>query len=361
MLQLDVTKLSPETVKSAKRDRTLAIKHVLGYCIKHHVNVFKILGLYDRLLQISERVYQLQTIDLARIDGLLPPEFLYKFAPLCRHVTEESAKDDWKRHALSREARFEAADVGTGMLAEWCTFPGVDGKKVFMYIHGGGWFTGSPKASRPFISTIAAGAKVRVFSPSYRFYPEHSHPAQIDDVTAAYKWLLGSGIDARDVVVAGESAGAHLTLLLLLRAKREGFPMPAAAIVMSPPVDLTMSGPSIFPNMPTDPVLGTSGMGVVIQNLIFQLKTDPRDPGFSPLLADLSGLPPLLVQVSSSESLYSDATRLVEKVKACGGDATLQEWPGMHHAFQLSISRRLQAAADACGKIVDFTRRHLQI
>jgi epsilon-lactone hydrolase len=130
--------------------------------------------------------------------------------------------------------------------------------------------------------------------------------------------------------------------------------------VMSPPVDMTMSGPSIFPNMLSDPVLGTSGMGVVIQNLVLQLKTDPRDPGFSPLLADVSGLPPLLVQVSSSESLYSDATRFVEKVKASGGDVTLQEWGGMQHAFQMSVSRRSKVAAEACGKIVAFVHQWLK-
>ncbi len=230
-----------------------------------------------------------------------------------------------------------------------------------MYTHGGGWFTGSPKASRAFCAAIAVGAKVRVFSPAYRFYPEHAHPAQIDDVTGAYKWLLGLGVAASNIVIGGESAGAHLTLLLLLRAKREGLPLPAGAVVMSPPTDMTMSGPSIFPNMPTDPVLGTSGMGVVIQNLVVQAKTDPKDPGFSPLFADLSGLPPLLVQVSSSESLYSDSTRLVEKVKASGGDATLQEWSGLQHAFQMTVSRRSKVAEEACDKVVAFVRQHLQI
>jgi acetyl esterase/lipase len=361
MLELDTTKLTPETVEFAKRNAKLAIKYVLIYCIKHHMSILKIKALYDRIGRISERAYQLRTIDPVTLDGILPMETLLQFAPLARYVVEKLADDDFKHYGLPDGVKFEQVDVGTGLPAEWCTCPGTSATKVFMYIHGGGWFTGSPKASRAFCAAISTGAKVRVFSPAYRFYPEHAHPAQIDDVTAAYKWLLGTGVAPREIVVAGESAGAHLTLLLLLRAKREGFPMPAAAVVMSPPTDLTMSGPSIFPNMLTDPVLGTSGMGVVIQNLVLQAKTDPTDPGFSPLLADLSGLPPLLVQVSSSESLYSDATRLVEKVKASGGDATLQEWSGLQHAFQMTVSRRSKVAEEACGKVVDFARQHLRI
>jgi len=359
MLRLDTTKLTPETIAIAKEDERLAIKHVLVYCIKHRMNVFKINALYGRLRKISERAYQLKTIDPVAVDGILPMEMLKKFAPLAQYVVEKMSEGHVKRHGLPDGAKFEQVDVGTSVPAEWCTVPGASAGKAFMYVHGGGWFTGSPKASRAFSATIATGAKVRVFSPSYRFYPDHVHPAQIDDVTAAYKWLLASGVAARDVVVGGESAGAHLALLLLVRAKHEGFPAPAGAVLMSPPTDLTMGGASIFPNMPSDPVLGTSGMGVVIQNLILQAKTDPKDPGFSPLFADLGGLPPMLVQVSSSESLYSDATRLVEKVKASGGKATLQEWAGVQHAFQMEISRRTKVAAEACGKIVEFVRQRL--
>ncbi|MBN2151965.1 MAG: alpha/beta fold hydrolase [Candidatus Lokiarchaeota archaeon] len=359
MLRLDTTRLTPETVRFAKQNTRVAIKTVLAYCIKHRVNLFKVISLYNRLRKISARAYQMRTIDPVAIDGIIPLDALHRFAPLSRHVAEKIAEEHQKRHAFPDGARFEEVDVGTGRPAEWCTVPGSSTGKVFMYIHGGGWFTGSPRASRAFTAAVAAGANVRAFSPSYRFLPDHAHPAQIDDVTAAYKWLLASGVAARDVVVGGESAGAHLALLLLLRAKREGIGPPAGAVLMSPPADMTMSGPSIFPNMPSDPVLGTSGMGVLIQNLVFHAKTDPKDPGFSPILADLGGLPPMLVQVSSSESLYSDATRLVEKVKASGGEATLQEWGGVQHAFQMEIARGSKAAAEACAKVVEFVRQRL--
>jgi monoterpene epsilon-lactone hydrolase len=358
MLQLDAVKLTPETQAIVKEDARRGIKYILSYFLTHAVNMFKVKQTMDHVLSINERAYQAKTLDLQQIDGVVPIDELTKLIRVFRHVTAKSAAADFKQYRFPEGMQVDKVDAG-GVPAEWLSIPGADPGKVFFYTHGGGWFTGSPKESRGLCAAIASVTKMRVFSPDYRLLPDHQHPAQIDDVMTAYKWLLGTGIKPGNVIVGGESAGAHLTLLLLQRLRDAGMTAPAGACLLSPPFDLSFTGESLFPNMVTDPVLGTSGTGIIIKNLLHHAKTSTSDPGFSPILGELHGFPPLLVQVSSSECLYSDATRLVEKAKAAGVDVTLQAWNGVTHAFQLTVTRNLPEAVDACNKIATFIKVYL--
>jgi monoterpene epsilon-lactone hydrolase len=244
----------------------------------------------------------------------------------------------------------------------WFTPPhAVDGK-VFYYIHGGGWFTGSPAASKDFCMEIALATNLRVFSIDYRMYPAYPHPAQVDDAAQAYDWLVESGITPENIVVGGESAGGHVTILLLNRLKTTRKSMPAGAVLVSPPFDLSFSDPEIYKNIPSDPVLGLSGSGVLIINLLRNTRTDTSSSSdFSPVNFDLAGFPPLLLQASTCEVMYHDAEMLRDKAQLAGVDITFQAWDGMIHAFPVGARKEYKEVKEANAKIAEFICKVLSI
>jgi len=227
--------------------------------------------------------------------------------------------------------------IDTGSVrGEWIAAPKVprDAKRTILYCHGGGYFWGNLSAPRNMLARLSSLANARIFSLDYRLAPEAPFPAAFDDAMAAYSWIIeDQRIDPGQLVVGGESAGGGLALSLLSALKENAQPVPGAAFLFSPWTDLTVSGASIETNAKNDAVV--TGADLQWAAELFLSGEDARTTLASPLFSDLSGLPPILVQVGSTEALLDDSNRLGEAVQSAGGRCTLEIWPRMHHVWQL--------------------------
>jgi epsilon-lactone hydrolase len=239
----------------------------------------------------------------------------------------------------------------SGVDCEWVSLQGSDVKRVLMYFHGGGYVFGGFDSHRDIAWRLAQATGARVLLVDYRLAPENPFPAAVEDATSCYRWLLDEGYEAGHIMMGGDSAGGGLTVATLVNVKNLGLVQPSAAVLMSPWVDLSASGESVEVNETTDPVLSAAALRSCAALYLGEL--DKKAPLASPLFADLSGLPPVLVQVGSTELLLSDAQRLVEKINQAGGTALLEVWPKMPHVFQV-FAARIPEGKDAIRKLGDF-------
>jgi len=220
-----------------------------------------------------------------------------------------------------------------GVKAEWITAPGADRDRAVLYFHGGGYVIGSINTHRALAGSLSRAAKARVLILNYRLAPEHPYPAALDDATAAYRWLLAQGVQAKKIVVAGDSAGGGLTVAALVALRDAGAKLPAAGVCISPWVDLEGTGDSITSKASVDPMVTKDGL-LQFAGLYLAGK-NPRTPLASPLYANLSGLPPLLIQVGTWEIVLDDASRIAERAKKAGVEVTYEPWEGMIHVWHL--------------------------
>jgi acetyl esterase/lipase len=202
---------------------------------------------------------------------------------------------------------------------------------------------------------LCQGAGCRALAVDYRLAPEHPFPAGLEDCLAVYHWLLEDGFSSQDIVIAGDSAGANLTLSTLISLRDAGDPLPAAAVCISPMTDLAGTGESFRTNR--DPTLTTGFALAMVQH--YAGGQDLHQPLLSPHYADLRGLPPLLIQVGEVEILLSDATRLAEKARRDGVDISLVVWPNMWHVWHFFVPS-LPEARRAVNAIGDFVRERLR-
>ena len=202
--------------------------------------------------------------------------------------------------------------------------------RVVLYLHGGAYALGSARVGVGLASEVARRARARAYSIDYRLAPEHPYPAGVDDCVAAYRGLLDSGVDARQIAIVGESAGAGLVAAALVRAKAGGLPQPACVGLMSPWVDLTLTSPTLDSKADVDPLLSVQALRRRAGDYV--TPADAR--AASPLFADLSGLAPLLVQAGSHDILLGDAMGLARRVAECDGRVGLDVWPDVPHVFQ---------------------------
>ncbi|MEU8220996.1 alpha/beta hydrolase fold domain-containing protein [Kribbella sp. NPDC048915] len=207
-----------------------------------------------------------------------------------------------------------------------------DADAVILYLHGGGYVVGSARTGANLAAPLSRRSGLPAVSLDYRLAPEHPFPAAVDDALAAYKALQGAG---RDVVVAGDSAGGNLTLATMLAARREGLPLPSAAVVFSPTTDLTLSGASLDTRSDADPLFSREHIAEYTETYL--AGHDPKDELVSPLLADLTGLPPLLIQVGSAEVLLDDSLRLAVAAAEHDVDVSLDVVAGAPHVFQFNV------------------------
>lgn len=228
-----------------------------------------------------------------------------------------------------------------------------------LYLHGGGYVIGSPDTHTGLAGELAARTGLRATSVDYRLAPEHPFPAAVDDGLAAYRDLLATGADPRELVVAGDSAGGGLSIATLLAAREAGLPQPAAVVVFSPWVDLTLSGESIRTKEDADPIFSEADVRAYADLYIGSGNRSNRNhPLASPVFADLAGLPPLLVQVGADEVLLDDAVRLAARAGAAGVEATLEIGPGLPHVYQTEYGR-LDEADAALDRAARFLAGHL--
>jgi monoterpene epsilon-lactone hydrolase len=216
------------------------------------------------------------------------------------------------------------------MHAEWIQPAGAARDRVALYTHGGGYVTGNCADHRMHVGKLvqASGTPALLFD--YRLAPEHPAPAAVEDTLTAYQWLLGTGVSASNIVLAGESAGGGLCLAALVAIRDRGLPMPRAAVASSPWLDLACTADSYRRNADSDiSLLGSWS----VWSRYYVGAGDPRHPWISPIHADLGGLPPLLIQVGTREIMLDDCTRFAERARAAGVDVTLRVWDGMVHCF----------------------------
>ena len=203
---------------------------------------------------------------------------------------------------------------------------------VMLYLHGGGYAVGSVNTHKALISKIAKKAGVAALAIDYRLAPEHPFPAAIDDAISAYDFLLEQNYLPQNIFIAGDSAGGGLTIATLIALKELGRPMPATAVCLSPWTDLAVTGASVTEKAHLDPMI----VGYLLSEWAARYAGDTptNHPLISPLYANLSGLPPMLIQVGTDEVILDDSTRFAKKAREQGTDVTLDVWDGMIHVWQ---------------------------
>jgi acetyl esterase/lipase len=236
------------------------------------------------------------------------------------------------------------------------TIPGNESERVILYFHGGVYVIGSAATSVPLVGGLVRRTGVNAITLDYRLAPEYPYPAAVEDALAAYEGLLAQGMDPGQIVLAGDSAGGGLAVATLLAAREAGLPMPSCAFLMSPYADLTLSGETLTERQSLDPILTQEGLRVRAPEYI--AGADAADPLISPIFGDLSGLPPLLIQVGSHEILLSDALRLAARAATTDVAVTLDVTPGVPHVFQ-GYAGLLDEAGAALDRASDFVKAQL--
>ena len=224
-----------------------------------------------------------------------------------------------------------ATGLGAVPTAE-ITVAGIESRHVVLYFHGGVYVLGDAFQAADLASQVGRRTQAKVFSVDYRLGPEHPYPAAVDDALAAYEALLGNGTAAADIAFAGESAGAGLAVATLVNARDHGLPLPAAALLMSPYADLTLSGATMETKRAVDPLLSRELLRARVPD--YTAGKDAALPLISPVFADLSGLPPLIIQGGTHEVLLDDAVRLAGLAAAADVEVTLDITPRVPHVFQ---------------------------
>jgi acetyl esterase/lipase len=233
---------------------------------------------------------------------------------------------------------------------------GADHASVILYLHGGAYAIGTAASSVGLASDLARRAGARLVTVDYRLAPEHPHPAAIDDAVAAYRGLLDSGVAPSAIAIAGESAGAGLAAATLVALKHAQLPQPSGAVLMSPWADLTLSGESVTGKAALDPALTREGLRR--RAVDYVADRDRTAELVSPIFADLTGVPPLLIQAGSHEILLDDATRLAARAAAADVAVRLEVTPRVPHVFQ-GFAAMLDEADAALTSAGEFLRAHL--
>jgi monoterpene epsilon-lactone hydrolase len=244
-----------------------------------------------------------------------------------------------------------AATLGGVPTAE-VTVDGVEPRHTVLYFHGGVYVLGDAALSADLAAQVGRRTSAKAISVDYRLAPEHPYPAAVDDALAAYEALLQSGTDPADIIFAGESAGGGLAVVTLVNARDRGLPLPAAAYAMSPYVDLTLAGETIKSRRDADPLISPEALSARVAD--YTSGQDAGLPLISPIFADLSGLPPLIIQVGSHEVLLDDALRLARTAALADVEVTLDVVPGVPHVFQAyhPILDEAAAALDRAGQFL---------
>lgn len=241
-----------------------------------------------------------------------------------------------------------------GLNAEWIIPTNPLKDKVLLYIHGGGFISGSCLTHRMHVAKFADGCQLKSLVFDYRLAPEHPFPAPLEDCVTAYKWLLHQGYDAENIIVGGESAGATLTLSLLLLLKKNHIALPGAAFSISPVTDLRCQAESFTYNAKKD----VAPMGSwTVWTKMYISDNDPLNPILSPQFGNYEGIPPLYICVGTHEIHYDDCVNVADRAKQFGVHVTLREWNKMIHAFPL-LSPLFPEAKKALQEICEFVHNY---
>ena len=244
-----------------------------------------------------------------------------------------------------------------GIDATWLKTPRSNDNHVVLYLHGGGYVTGSFNSHKDLVYRLSKESKCRIITIEYGLAPEHPYPKGLNDVVTIYKWLISEGkIKPNKLIIAGDSAGGGLTLVTLLKLRDLGISLPSAGVCLSPWTDLTFTGESYHDRNINDP-------GITLDELMFDARlylgdNDPENPYISPVYGDLSGLPPLLIHVGTAEKLLNDSTRIYDTAKEAGTDITLKIWQDMIHVFQ-AYAVLISEGQESIVEIGNFIQKHI--
>lgn len=297
---------------------------------------------------MSERVFR--DPDIAGLRGLMAAMVAPEGAPPPTLESRRAMQDEWGGSMpLPDGCGSEAVDAG-GVPAQWLRPEGGDPARAIVYLHGGGYVTGSVRSHAHFAAHLAAAADGVALAVDYRLAPEHPFPAAVDDALVAYRWLLDQGFAPARIAIAGDSAGGGLTVALALAIKRDGLPQPAALHPISPWVDLSQGGPAYAAVGDRDPMITKAGLDEMAAHYLNG--GSAGDPLASPARGDLSGLPPMYVLCGGDEQLLSDSLMLAERAALDGVEVRLEVWPEMIHVWPvfhryLGAGRRAIAEAGA--------------
>src|SRR6476619_1398741 len=256
---------------------------------------------------------------------------------------------------LPTDVTVTAAELGGVPTAE-ITIDGIEPRHVVLYFHGGVYVIGDAFQAAGLAAQIGRRTRAKVISVDYRLAPEHPYPAAVDDALAAYQALLDNGTAPSDIAFAGESAGGGLAVATLVNARDHGLPLPAAAYLMSPYADLTVAGTTLETKREVDVLMSQKALQSRVADY-----TSGQDPALgliSPIFADLSGLPPLIIQAGTHEVLLDDAVRLARQAAVADVEVSLDITPGAPHVFQ-AYYLLLDEAAPALDRAGQFLMAHL--
>ena len=254
------------------------------------------------------------------------------------------------------DVKLEPVDLG-GVPGEWSSVAGSDASRVLMFFHGGGYCSGSIRSHRRLVTEAGRSAGIRTLAVGYRLAPEHPFPAAMEDALTAWHFLRQQGIAARHIAIGGDSAGGGLAVVLNNRLRDADEELPGCVWLVSPWTDLTMSGSTLITKDNVDPIIHKGYLGELADAYV-PPGMGRKDPRVSPLYADLKGLPPMLVQVGSAETLLEDATRFAAAAGAADVSVTLEIWPHMIHAWPM-WNAGLKPGRSALAHAGAFMRAHL--
>ena len=249
----------------------------------------------------------------------------------------------------------EAVDAG-GAPAEWTDADGCAQDAVIVYLHGGGYTMGNLDSHRNLVANLSRTAGIRALSVDYGLAPENPFPKAVEDAVAAVRFVHARGIAPNRVIIAGDSAGGGLAAATLVALRDRAIPLPAAAVLISPWLDLTQSGNTMQSQAAADPMVSAELLGKC--SAAYLNHQDPKHPLASPLFADLVGLPPLLIHVGTAEVLLDDARRFHAAAQSAGVSSTLEEWDEMVHVWH-TFAGMLPEAGQANDRIGAFIKEHL--
>ncbi len=229
-----------------------------------------------------------------------------------------------------------------GVPAEWVIPDDSSADRFILYLHGGGFMLGSPESHKPYLSRLCMAAHARGLILDYRKTPQHPFPAALHDSITVFRWMFERHVNPSNLIMAGDGAGANLLLSTLLTLRKEGHALPAAALLISPWVDLDRDEKRLKFDEPSKRSLENVSLSMFAD--AYAADFNRADPLISPINANLAGLPPMLIQSGEQESLATDATRLLEHAKKCGVEAYLDQYEGSNHALPLMVTR--DAGAD---------------
>ena len=284
--------------------------------------------------------------------GLPVTRFMQAYLPL--PVMYWLLKQGMANAQLDSDVQREAVSAD-GVPCEWIIPTNSSTDQVLLYLHGGGFVFGLTPLHLQMGTYLSRKMNTRILMVDYRVAPAYPFPAALDDCTTAYRWLLKQGISARNIVVAGDSAGGNLTITSLIKLRDNGEPLPAAAACLSPVTDL--SNKINLGKEVKDPILHPKAMNLYHKS--YGINQDLRNPLISPVFGNLRGLPPLLVHVGEDEVLCEDAVRIASVAKSTDVDVRLEIYPRMWHVWQLNLL--LPQATQSLDDIVQFLKEHLEI